>query len=301
MIHPPFLLPGDKIAIVSVAGKVNREPVERAVALLEEENFVVEITPNAFGQFHMFSGTDAERAADMQKALDDPQVKAILFARGGYGSLRTLMLLDWSGFFRHPKWLIGFSDITVFHSFLTYREVASIHGVMPAFFFNRGARTDSLDKLLNLLRGKPLSYRIPGDRLNRTGMAKGLLIGGNLSMLISLRGTDLDLSFDGKILFIEDIGEYDYHIDRMMMNLKFGGDLSRLAGLVVGHFTDTKTSRTPLGKSVNEIIYDSVSEYGYPVVFGFPAGHELPNFPLVMGSEILLEVTEEQVQINQSF
>jgi muramoyltetrapeptide carboxypeptidase len=301
MIHSPFLIPGDKIAIVSVAGKVNREPVEKAVSLLEEENFVVEITPNAFGQFHMFSGTDEERATDMQLVLDDPEVKAILFARGGYGSLRTLMLLDWSGFFRHPKWLIGFSDITVFHSFLTCREVASIHGVMPSFFFDGGVRTDSLDRLLNLLRGKPLLYQIPGDRLNRKGMAKGILIGGNLSLLISLRGTELDLDYDGKILFIEDIAEYDYHIDRMMMNLKFGGGLSRLAGLIVGYFTDTKTNNTPFGMSANEIIYDAVSEYGYPVVFGFPAGHELPNFPLVMGSEISLEVTEECVLFNQTF
>ncbi len=301
MIHPPFLKPGDKIALVSVAGKVSREPVEKAVSLLEEENFVVEITPCAFGQFHMFSGTDRERASDMQQVLDDPEVKAILFARGGYGSLRTLMLLDWSGFFRHPKWLIGFSDITVFHSFLTYREVASIHGVMPSFFFDRGVRTDSLDKLLNLLRGKPLSYQVPGNRLNRKGMAKGILIGGNLSLLISLRGTELDLSFDGKVLFIEDIAEYDYHIDRMMMNLKFGGSLSRLAGLIVGYFTDTKTNSTPFGMSANEIIQDAVSEYGFPVVFGFPAGHELPNFPLVMGSEISLEVMEESVLFNQTF
>lgn len=301
MVHPPFLKPGDKIALVSVAGKVSRESVEKAVSLLEEENFVVEITPHAFGQFHMFSGTDGERVSDMQQALDDPESKAILFARGGYGSLRTLMLLDWSGFFKHPKWLIGFSDITVFLSFLTYREVASIHGVMPSFFFDGGVRTDSLDKLLSLLRGKPLSYRIPGDRLNRTGVAKGILIGGNLSMLISLRGTELDLSYDGKILFIEDIAEYDYHIDRMMMNLKFGGGLSRLAGLIVGYFTDTKSNNTPFGMSANEIIHDAVSGYGFPVVFGFPAGHELPNFPLVMGSEISLEVTEESVLINQSF
>ncbi|MCX6219819.1 MAG: LD-carboxypeptidase [Bacteroidia bacterium] len=301
MIHPPFLKSGDKIALVSVAGKVGREPVEQAVSLLREENFVVEITPHTFGQLNMFSGTDEERASDMQNALDDPEVKAILFARGGYGSLRTLMLLDWSGFFRHPKWLIGFSDITVFHSFLTCQEVASIHGVMPAFFFERGVRTDSLEKLLNLLRGKPLSYRIPGDRLNRKGITKGILIGGNLSLLISLRGTELDLSYDGKILFIEDIAEYDYHIDRMMMNLKFGGGLSQLAGLIVGYFTDTKTNNTPFGMSAYEIIQDAVSEYGFPVAYGFPAGHELPNFPLVMGSEISLEVTEESVLFDQSF
>ena len=301
MIHPPFLTPGDKIVLVSVAGKVRKEPVEKAVQLLENEGYQVQVTPNALGRFYMFSGTDGERASDMQLALDDQEAKAILFARGGYGSLRTLMLLDWTGFFKNPKWLIGFSDITVFHSFLTRNQVCSIHGVMPAFFFDGGVRTDSLDRLLHLLRGEPLAYQIPGNGLNRTGMAKGTLIGGNLSLLISLRGTELDLFCDGKILFIEDIAEYDYHIDRMMMNLKFGGGLSRLAGLVVGYFTDTKTSRTPFGKSVNEIIYDAVTEYGFPVVFGFPAGHELPNYPLVLGSEVAMEVTEDSVQISQSF
>ncbi|MCK9639546.1 MAG: LD-carboxypeptidase [Prolixibacteraceae bacterium] len=301
MIQPPFLKKGDKIILVSVAGKVRREPVEKAVQLLEEEDYRVQITPNAFGRFHMFSGMVRERASDMQQALDDPNVKAILFARGGYGSIRTLMLLDWSGFFKHPKWLIGFSDITVFHSFLTCHEVASIHGVMPSFFFDGGVRTESLNMLLNLLRGKSLSYRIPGDRLNRAGIAKGILIGGNLSLLMSLRGTEIDLSYVGRVLFIEDIGEYDYHIDRMMMNLKFGECLSRLAGLIVGYFTDTKSSNTPFGKSAYEIIQDAVSGYDFPVVFGFPCGHELPNFPLVMGSEISIEVTEEGVLINQSF
>lgn len=300
-MHPPFLKHGDKIAVVSVAGKVRREPIERAVHLLEEEDYQVQLTPNIYGRFHMFSGTDEERAADMQLALDDPDAKAILFARGGYGSLRTLMLLDWSGFFKSPKWLIGFSDITVFHSFLARHEVCSIHGVMPAFFFERGVRTKSLEMMLKLLVGEPLGYQIPGNGLNRTGLAKGSLIGGNLSLLISLRGTELDLFYDGKILFIEDIGEFDYHIDRMMMNLKFGGCLSRLAGLMVGYFTDTKTSRTPFGKSVNEIIYDAVADFDFPVVFGFPAGHELPNYPLVMGGDIALEVTEEVVLINQLF
>ncbi len=301
MIQPPFLKPGDKIILVSVAGKVRREPVEKAVQLLEDEGYRVQITPNAFGRFHMFSGTDVERASDMQLALDDPEAKAILFARGGYGSLRTLMQLDWSGFNKHPKWLIGFSDITVFHSFLTNHQVCSIHGVMPAFFFDKGVRTDSSDRLLQLLRGESSTYRIPGSGLNRTGIGKGTLIGGNLSLLISLRGTELDHIYNGKILFIEDISEFDYHIDRMMMNLKFSGALSGIAGLIVGYFTDTKTSRTPFGKSVNEIIYEAVSEYGYPVAFGFPAGHELPNYPLVMGNEIAMEVREEIVLISQSF
>ena len=301
MVLPSFLQPGDRIAMVSVAGKVSREIVESAKELLEAEKFVVETGPHSFGSFHMFSGTDAERAHELQQALDDPGVKAICFNRGGYGSLRTLMLLDWTAFMLHPKWLIGFSDITVFHAHLSKQNIASIHGVMPSFFFENGQRTESLDIMLDLLRGKALKYEIPPHDFNRLGRASGTLVGGNLSLLYSLRGTSLDQSLDGKVLFLEDIAEYDYHLDRMMMNLKFGGLLANLAGLVVGYFTDTKSGPVAFGSSSAEIILDAVSGYGYPVVFGFPAGHELPNFPLMMGAEIVMDVKGEAVRISQTF
>ncbi len=301
MKYPPFLKSGDKIAMVSVAGIVNREQVEKAKNLLESEKFVVKIGTHAFDTFRMFAGPDVDRALDMQQALDDPEVKAIFFTRGGYGSLRTLMLLDWSAFLNCPKWMIGFSDITVFHSYLTSQEIASIHGVMSAFFFEKGVKTDSYDRLIDLLRGNPLEYHLQSNRFNRAGSAAGKLMGGNLSILLNLRGTPLDQSYDGKVLFIEDISEYDYHIDRMMMNLKFGGALSKLSGLIVGYFTDTKISGTPLGLNAYEIIRDAVAGYGYPVVFGFPAGHELPNYPLLMGSDISLVVSDEKVLINQTF
>jgi len=301
MILPAFLKPGDKISMVSVAGIVTREQVEKAKILLEDEEFVVEIAPHTFDTFRLFAGTDTDRASDMQQALDDPEVKAIFFTRGGYGSLRTLMLLDWSGFLHCPKWLVGFSDITIFHSYLTLHKIASIHGVMSAFFFENGMRTDSFDRLLGLLKGNSLEYLLQPDQLNQPGSAKGELIGGNLSILLSLRGTPLDQSFDGKVLFIEDISEYDYHIDRMMMNLKFGGALSKLSGLIVGYFTDTKIGGTPLALNAYEIIRDAVASYNYPVVFGFPAGHEQPNYPLLMGSNVSLVVTDEKVLINQTF
>lgn len=300
MSYPSFLQPGDKIAMVSVAGIVNREQVEKAKKMLESEKFVVEIGPHVFDTFRMFAGTDVDRAMDMQQAMDDPEVKAIFFTRGGYGSLRTLMLLDWSRFMRCPKWLVGFSDITVFHSYLSLQKIASIHGVMSSFFFEDGVRTDSFDRLLDLLRGNSLKYQLQSDRLNRSGSAKGVLIGGNLSILLSLRGTQLDQSYDGKVLFIEDISEYDYHIDRMMMNLKFGGVLSKLSGLIVGYFTGTKTSGTPFGLSEYAIIRDAVADFDFPVAFGFPAGHELPNYPLLMGSDISMVVTDEKVLINQT-
>jgi len=296
---PPFLNPGDKIAMVSVAGNISEEVVKAARNLLESENFVVEIGAHALGANHMFSGTDSERAQDMQYALDDPETKAIFFTRGGYGSLRTLMLLDWTKFFRRPKWLVGFSDITIFHSFLSNHQIASIHGVMSAHFFDNGVKSESFVQLLALLRGNSLNYNISPDRLNRNGTNSGMLVGGNLSLLLSLRGTNLDLRLKGKVLFIEDISEYDYHIDRMMMNLKAGGELSLLSGLLVGYFTDTKIGSIPFGRSAKEIILETVSGYHFPVVFGFPAGHELPNYPLLMGSEISMEVADTGVSILQ--
>lgn len=298
---PPFLNPGDKIAMVSVAGNISDEVVKAAQNLLESENFVVEIGAHALGTYHMFSGTDSERAQDMQQVLDDMETKAIFFTRGGYGSLRTLMLLDWTKFFLRPKWLVGFSDITIFHSFLSNHQIASIHGVMSAHFFDCGVKSDSFVQLLALLRGNSLNYNISPDKLNRNGSASGILVGGNLSLLLSLRGTTMDLPLKGKVLFIEDISEFDYHIDRMMMNLKAGGTLSLLAGLVVGYFTDTKTGSTTFGRSAKEIILETVSGYDFPVVFGFPAGHEQPNYPLVMGMEIVLEATDQQVSVRQKF
>ena len=301
MICPSPLQPGDKIALISVAGKISRETVEKAAVLLEEEGFVTDIGAHAFGVLNTYAGTDQDRADDMQKAMDDIEVRAILFTRGGYGSLRTFMLLDWTEFHRHPKWLIGFSDITVFHSYLSMKGIASVHGVMTSYFFENGERTDSLDKMLDLLRGKSPEYDLSPNLLNIPGTCHGELAGGNLSILFSLRGTPLDRALDGKVLFIEDIQEFDYHIDRMMMNLKFGGLLSRLAGLIVGYFTETKSGETPYGQEAYEIIREAVSGYGYPVVFGFPAGHELPDYPLLMGSEIHMDVTGDRVMIKQPF
>lgn len=268
--------------------------------LLEQENFRAETGEHAFCALHQFAGTDAERAADMQKALDDPSVRAIWFTRGGYGSVRTLMLLDWTGFQRNPKWLVGFSDITVFHACLNSLGVASVHGLMTAYFLDNGRPTESLHMTLSLLRGNDLAIRVEPNPLNRTGTCKGELAGGNLTLLMSLRGTSLDQTFEGKILFIEDIQEFDYHIDRMMMNLRFGGVLSRLAGLIVGYFTDTKTNETPFGLTACEIIRQAVEGYPYPVVFGFPAGHEIPNCPLLMGGTAELEVTEGEAVLRQS-
>jgi muramoyltetrapeptide carboxypeptidase len=297
MKYPPFLTKGDKISIVSPAGKIERPVVERGAELLREQGFVVEIGEHAFDTAGVFAGIDEARASDMQKALDNKEVKAIFCSRGGYGSLRIQQRLNWSAFFKKPKWLVGFSDITVFHSYLSNHKIASIHGVMPAFFERDGAATESFTQLIKLLQGELPEYSIAPHPLNRLGESNGILAGGNLSILQSLRGTALDISPKGKMLFIEDISEYNYHLDRMMTNLKVGKVLEQISGLIVGHFTEMKDGESPFGKDAYEIIHEAVADYNYPVIFDFPAGHKLPNFPLLIGCRISLKVTQNEVLI----
>lgn len=297
MRFPPYLLPGDRVAIISPAGKVERLVVERGAELLSQQGFEVKIGRHAFGEDGVFSATDVARAADMQEALDDESIKAIFFSRGGYGCLRTHLRLDWSSFFKRPKWLVGFSDVSVFHAHLSRHHVASIHGVMPSSFERDQTLTGSFLKTMDLLAGGAIEYEVTPHKLNRFGTASGILTGGNLTILQSLRGTPLDLVPDGRILFIEDIHEYHYHLDRMMQNLKVGGVLERISGLLVGHFTGMRDGQTPFAKNAYEIIREAVEPCGYPVAFGFPAGHEMPNDPLLMGGQISLDVSDPAVQV----
>jgi muramoyltetrapeptide carboxypeptidase len=298
MKYPLYLTKGDKIAIVSPAGKINNQIVKRGAELLRENGFLVETGKHAFDIDGVFAGCDEARAVDMQKVLDDKKVKAIFCSRGGYGSLRTHMRLNWSTFFKKPKWLVGFSDITVFHAYLAKHKIASLHAVMPAFFEQDGIRTKSFIRTIDLLKGDLPQYSVGSHVLNRPGKSKGVLVGGNLSVLLSLRGTPLDFSPRGKILFIEDTSEYYYHLDRMITNLKLGRILEQLSGLIVGSFTDMKDGETLFGKSAYEIISEAVADYRYPVMFGFPAGHRLPNLPLVMGGRIILNVNADEAAVS---
>jgi muramoyltetrapeptide carboxypeptidase len=299
MKHPAYLQPGDKVSIVSPASKIERQIVERGAEILEEQGFKVEIGQHAFDTEDMQAGTDVNRAFDLQKALNDKSVKAVFFSRGGYGSIRTFSHINWSSFFKNPKWLIGFSDITVFHSYLTNHHIPSVHGVMAAWFEKDGVLTDSFLKLMAVLKGEKLDFNVQPHPFNKTGSADGILTGGNLALIQSMRGTSLDISPKGKILFIEDIGEQHYNIDRMMQNLKVGKVLQQLSGLIAGYYTEMRDGETPFGKSAYEIIRETVAPYRYPVVFGFSAGHELPNYPMVMGGRISLNVTNNQVNIKQ--
>jgi muramoyltetrapeptide carboxypeptidase len=293
MKTPPFLMPGDKIRIVSPASKCTEEQIFPAVNWLREKGFQVETGRNIFKQFFQYAGKDEDRLSDLQEALDDREAKAIICSRGGYGAIRLIDQLNFSRFRRHPKWLVGFSDITVLHNRLHLSGFPSIHGTMCRNFFSENPiLSDTLLSLTDLLRGEKPEYRFVPSPMDHPGTETARLVGGNLSLLCSLFGTPYDLDTAGKILFIEDIGEYLYHIDRMMVSLRLTGKLKYLAGLVVGQFTDVKDNEEPFGKSVEEIILDAVRNYNFPVCFNFPAGHGQPNLALRLGSVWKLKVTE---------
>ncbi|MDP4207144.1 MAG: LD-carboxypeptidase, partial [Bacteroidota bacterium] len=253
MIIPSSLSKGSTIAIVSPAGSIPPEHVLPAVALLQSLGYTVNVGENVFAQEYNFAGSDKQRTEDLQKALDNPEVSAIICSRGGYGTLRTLQNINWEGYLKHPKWIVGFSDITILHSYLHQKGVSSIHGAMTHFFLEDKKPTESFDTMHQCLTGEGNSYSFESNPLNRTGFVDAPIIGGNLSLLYSLRGTAYDLDTNGKILFIEDIGEYLYHLDRMMLNFKVGGKLENLAGMIVGQFSSMKDNDIPFGMDVNEI------------------------------------------------
>ena len=247
-----------------------------------------------FSQHFQFAGTDQQRLYDLQMALDDPEANTIICARGGYGTVRIIDQLDFTAFKNNPKWIIGFSDITILHSCLNNLGFASIHGTMSRHFFNvKGLESENLKTLIQLLTGEKVSYKFSIKENNRKGTTSAELIGGNLSILSSLMGTKYEPDTKGKILFLEDIDEYLYHTDRMMRQLKLAGKLDHLAGLIIGDFTKMKDNESPFGKTVHEIMIDAVSDYDYPVAFGFPAGHNKKNMALAFGEKWELKVSEK--------
>lgn len=292
---PSYLKPGDKIRIVSPAGKVNQPSVNNADEWLYNKGFEVKLGKHVFANHFQFAGTDKQRIADLQTALNDPECAAIICSRGGYGTVRIIEQLDFTQFKKHPKWLVGFSDITVLHSCINNMGIATIHGAMPNSFDpsrrNDGIVSKNLNSLLTILKGEKVNYKVKPQEFNRIGKAKGELVGGNLSILCSLLGTKYELNTKGKILFLEDLDEYLYHTDRMMHQLKLAGKLDDLAGLVLGDFTDMKDNQSPFGQSVEEIIINAVKEFDFPVCFGFPAGHDKKNLALLLGKVWELNVS----------
>lgn len=288
MITP--LQPGDKIAIIATARLISHEEIAAAIDILKGWGLEVEVGPTVGAQYGVFAGDDALRLQDLQQALDRPDIKAIICARGGYGTTRILDQVDFSHFQNHPKWVVGFSDITSLLCHIHSLGIESVHGIMP-LLFPKGTE-EALESLRRVLFGENLSYSSAPHTFNRTGIAEGQLIGGNLALLHNVSGTSSDFTTKGKILFLEDVDEYLYSIDRMMVHLDRAGKLKDLAGLIVGHFSDMKDNAIPFGKDAYEIIAEHTGKYDYPVCYGFPTGHEPDNLALVCGRRAKLEVEE---------
>jgi muramoyltetrapeptide carboxypeptidase len=299
MKTPSRIKPGDKIRIVSPAGKVAEKDVLPAVEWLTAQGYRVELGKHVFAGHFQFAGTDSERLEDLQTALDDPNTAAIICSRGGYGTVRIIDKLDFRNFCKHPKWLVGFSDITILHTCINNLGVATIHGAMPRHFFDeKNQSTENLETLMQLLTGNRVEYKIAVQPENHHGKCTSEIVGGNLSIIASLQGTKYEIDTSGKILFLEDIDEFLYHTDRMIRQLKLSGKLDRLAGLVIGDFTDMKDNESPFGKTVHEIIAEAVAEFDYPVCFGFPAGHDKRNLALSFGTRCELDVTADSLTLN---
>jgi muramoyltetrapeptide carboxypeptidase len=293
MIFPPSLQQGDRIRIVAPAGNVSKEKVLPGIELLLEKGFEVLVGRYVFGRHFQYAGTDEERLADLQEAFNDPKTRAIICARGGYGSVRIIEKLDFAPLLNHPKWLAGFSDITILHAVLNKLPMASVHGAMPGSFIENGKPEKSFLSLMEALTSGHSQVEMEPNPLNRPGKASGELVGGNLSLLYNLQGTPWQLDTRGKILFLEDVAEYLYHLDRMMQNLRLSGQLKDLSGLVVGGFSDMKDNDSPFGKSIFEIIREAVQPYNFPVCFDFPAGHIPKNISLILGASYDLVVDDK--------
>lgn len=292
---PTYLKPNDKIAIVCTARKFSAEDAQPAIDLLKSWN-LVPVLGNTIGLDNFqLGGSDEERAADFQTQLDDSEIKAIWIARGGYGSVRIIDKLNFDKFSQNPKWIVGFSDITVFHSHLNKLGVSTIHGIMP--FTVPNTIETSIESLYKALFGVSLGYVIPSQTNNRIGKNQGELVGGNLSIIYSLLGSPSSINTDGKILYIEDLDEYLYHVDRMLQNLKRNGYFNNLKGLVVGGMTDMHDNSIPFGLDVVGIIKEVTSEFDFPICFDFPAGHIKDNRALRLGQQVSFEVTENKVEL----
>ncbi len=293
--QPPYLKQGDTVAIVAPAGILkNREgEINKAKALLKSWGLHTVVGKHVFNQGDHFAGTDDERCEDFQKALDDPTIGAIWCARGGYGSVRILDKLDWTAFKSRPKWIIGYSDITAIHSTVNNLGFQSMHAMMCTSLQD-DAKTiaETISTFKDGLFGKALSYTLSGSKYNQPGSVSGTVIGGNLTILQTMLGSDTAVDTSGKILFIEEIGEYKYHIDRMLQSLKRAGYFDNCKGLIIGDMTRIKKNTTPWGTSIQQLILDALEDYNFPIAFNMHAGHAKDNRAMIFGSHVELQVTK---------
>ena len=298
---PPYLKKGDTIAITCPAGYMPREKAETCIETIQQWGFEVMVGKTLGSKSkNYFSGNDETRLNELQAMLDDERIKAILCGRGGYGISRIIDQIDFTQFKKNPKWIIGFSDITLLHAHINRNfKIATLHAPMAAAFNNGENKNEFIDSLHKALVGKKAKYACKADPFNKLGEANGELIGGNLTLITHLIGTKSDINTKNKILFIEDIGELIYSTDRMLHQLKRSGKLTNLSGLIVGGFTDVKDTERPFGKKVKELIKDILQDYDYPVCFDFPVGHKKENYALKIGGDFQLKITNTKVRLSE--
>ncbi|HLP38301.1 LD-carboxypeptidase [Lacibacter sp.] len=298
---PPYLQKGDTIGITCPAGYMKLEKAQTCITVLQQWGYDVLVGKTLGSKSKTyFSGTDEERLNEFQAMLDAPEVKAILCGRGGYGVGRIIDKLDFTAFKKNPKWIIGFSDITIFHAHINRNfKIATLHSSMASAFNDGGYKNKYVQSIKAAVEGKKATYTCKTHRLNQTGKAAAELVGGNLALIAHLIGTKSDYQTKGKILFLEDVGEQHYNIDRMLHQLKRSGKLNDLAGLIIGGFTDMQDTERPFGKKVHNIIHDLINEYKYPVCFGFPVSHDKENLALKVGASYQLTVSKQTVQLKE--
>lgn len=298
---PPYLKKGDTIGITCPAGYMAKEKAQTCIDTLQSWGYQVMVGKTlGSNSKNYFSGNDEQRLNELQAMLDDDSINAILCGRGGYGVSRIIDQLDFTKFKKKPKWIIGFSDITVLHCHLNRQlKIASLHAPMAAAFNDGGYKNIYIKSLQNALVGKKNNHVVKPHRFNKVGTAKGELVGGNLTLLVNMIGTKSDIITKNKILFIEDIGEYIYSIDRMMYQLKRSGKLGNLSGLIIGGFTDMKDTERPFGKTVYVAINDIIADYNYPVCFDFPVSHGKKNVALKVGGNYQLAISNKQVKLSE--
>jgi muramoyltetrapeptide carboxypeptidase len=299
-IIPPYLVKGDTIGIVCPGGYMPKDKAETCIRVLAEWGFKVKAGSTLGSRFNYFSASDDQRLEDLQQMLDDHSINAILCGRGGYGVGRIIDRISFKKFKKNPKWIIGYSDITVLHSHIFSRlKIASLHSPMAAAFNDDEYKNEYIQSLRGVLIGEKPKYVCEVSPYNNSGDATGKLVGGNLSLLAHLIGTRSDVDTEGKILFLEDVGEYIYNIDRMLYQLKRSGKFTKLAGLIIGGFTEVKDTVIPFGKDIYEVIYDIVKDYDYPVCFKFPVGHMRENYVLKVGAQYKLHVGKKMVSLEE--
>ena len=287
---PDYLKKGDTVGILATARKIDLTTLQPAIKLLESWGLHVVIGKTIGKEENQLAGPDWFRATDFQEMLDNPNIKAIWAAKGGYGTVRIVDRIDFTNFKKHPKWIIGFSDMTVMHSHINNMDIATLHAIMAISV--KTATPEAIASFHKALFGEPLSYTLPHDNFNQNGKGRGELVGGNLSVLYSVMGSKSEIDYKGKILFIEDLDEYLYHIDRMMMNLKRNGYFDNLQGLIIGGMTSMNDNDIPWGKDALQIIKDITKDYKFPIVYNFPAGHIKDNRALIFGKTVTLEVND---------